>query len=401
MNILFLSTWFPYPPDNGSKIRVHHLLNALAARHQVTLLAFAFGTAKPEGWSKLDSLCHRCDAVHLDPHRAGRLARTFRFFSTTPLATQSKPQMRRKVASALEQQPFDVVVASTKGMASYALTVPERTVKVLEEHNAISRQLWERYRQQTTPMQRLRCWVSWRKYRAYESRILSRFDLCTMVSNQDRAATLELTSGQGTRVEVVPNGVDCSHNRLGHARAMPNRLVFNGSLTFAANYHAMQFFVKEIFPLIRKVVPEIVLTITGAVEGVDTASLKAVDGIQLSGYVEDIRSLVASATVCVVPIRQGSGTRLKLLEAMALGTPVVATEKGAEGLDVVDGQHLLIADEPEHFAAQTIALLRNDELRERLRLNARKLVERRYDWANIGQQFVDLVERTVWDDRLP
>jgi glycosyltransferase involved in cell wall biosynthesis len=115
----------------------------------------------------------------------------------------------------------------------------------------------------------------------------------------------------------------------------------------------------------------------------------------LSGYVEDVRPLVAGARVCVAPIRQGGGTRIKILEAMALGTPVVATSKGAEGLEVIEGEHILLADDPAGFANSTLRLLRDAELRQRLATNARRLVEQRYDWAQIGKQFVALVEATV------
>jgi glycosyltransferase involved in cell wall biosynthesis len=111
--------------------------------------------------------------------------------------------------------------------------------------------------------------------------------------------------------------------------------------------------------------------------------------------VQDIRQVVSSSAVCIVPIRQGSGTRLKILEAMALGVPVVATRKGAEGLDVADGEHVLLADDPGEFAAKVMSVLQDTALRERLRGHARRLVEQRYDWRMIGQQFVDLVETAV------
>ena len=127
----------------------------------------------------------------------------------------------------------------------------------------------------------------------------------------------------------------------------------------------------------------------------DTAGLALDDTVRLTGFVEDVRVPVAEAAVCVTPIRQGGGTRLKILEAMALGTPVVATAKGAEGLDVVDGEHLLLADDPEAFARRTVELLNGPDLRSRLSAAARRLVETRYEWQAIGAHFADLVEATV------
>jgi glycosyltransferase involved in cell wall biosynthesis len=194
------------------------------------------------------------------------------------------------------------------------------------------------------------------------------------------------------QLEVVPNGVDCEHNRPGLVETRPFSLVYNGALTYSANYDAMSYFLAVIYPLIKQQVPEVSLTITGSLTGVELSGLALDKSVHLSGYVDDIRIPVAEAAVCVVPLRQGGGTRLKILEAMALGTPVVATSKGAEGLDVTPSHDILIADEPAGFAAQVVHLLRSGILREQQSANARHLVEQRYDWNQIGRRFVSLVE---------
>jgi glycosyltransferase involved in cell wall biosynthesis len=157
----------------------------------------------------------------------------------------------------------------------------------------------------------------------------------------------------------------------------------------------MQYFLAEVYPLIKQRSPSVSLTITGSTVGVDLDGLELEDSVHLSGYVDDIRPLVRSANVCVAPIREGGGTRLKILEAMALGTPVVATHKSAEGLDVFDGKHILLADDPREFAEHTVKLLHDPQLCQRLTAEARELVERRYDWARIGDDFVDLVEEVT------
>jgi glycosyltransferase involved in cell wall biosynthesis len=172
-------------------------------------------------------------------------------------------------------------------------------------------------------------------------------------------------------------------------------LVYNGSLTYSANYDAMVHFLSEIYPLIREEEPGVSLTITGSLDGVDLGGLNLDGSVRLSGYVADVRPLVAGASVCVVPVRQGGGTRLKILEAMALGTPVVATPKGAEGLQVKPGQDVLLGRDPEEFAAQIVRLLRDPTLRENLSGHARRTVERRYDWTVLGRRFVDLVAGAV------
>jgi len=392
MRILFLSTWFPYPPDNGSKIRVYHLLRALGARHKVTLLSFAFDTASPEGANELNCFCADVATVRRNPFDRGGISDTLRFFSPVPVVTRPLPEMTLAVRRSLAQADFDVVIASVEVMATYALLAPRATAKVLEEHNSLTRWMWERYREQASVVQRLRCWISWQKARRYQAWLFRHFDLCTMTSEQDRQTSLHTLPGYRGPVEVVSNGVDCQHNHLGLAQPLPNALVFNGALTYTANYGAMRYFLAEVYPLIKKRAPDVTLTITGSTAGVNLAGLQLDESVRFSGYVDDVRPLVAGAWACVAPIHQGGGTRLKILEAMALGTPVVATSKGAEGLDVMPSQDILIADEPVEFAAQVVRLLRDPALRQRLVANARCLVEQRYDWKQIGQRFAALVE---------
>ena len=399
MRILFLSTWFPFPPDNGSKLRVYHLLRALHQRHQVTLLSFAFGTADPSDVENLSDCCTEVQVVYRDPFERRQLERAGRFFSLAPVVTRPWPDLQAAVDRLYAQTTFDVVIASTSTMAAYALRADPSTRKVIEEHNSFSRWMYERYRSQQQPIQRLRCWVSWQKARAYESRLFRQIDLCTMVSAQDQAATLALVSLKHTRVEVVPNGVDCTLNRPGLFEVRPATLVYNGALTYSANYDAVYFFLSAIYPLIRQTAPEVTFTITGSTKGVDRSGLPLDASVTLSGFVDDIRSVVGSSAVCVVPLRQGSGTRLKILEAMALGTPVIATTKGAEGLEVVSGEQLLIANAPHEFARLTVQLLQDDTLRKRLAAQARRFVEQRHDWQPIGRHFVDMVEDTARDRR--
>ena len=395
MRILYLATWYPYPADNGYKIRVYHLLRALGARHQVTLLSFSFGTSDPTPKNELHHFCAEVQAIPVNPFERRQILPGMQFLSLEPVVTRPVPAMHRAVRDTLARTSFDVAIASTEVTATYALQTPGVTAKVLEEHNSLTRWMWERYREQKSALQRLRCWVSWQKTRHYEARLFRKFDLCVMVSEPDRQASMQMLPGYRGPMEVVPNGVDCQRNAPGLAQPMPNSLVFNGSLTYHANYDAMRYFLTDIFPLIKHKVPSVSLKITGSTSGVNLAGLPLDGNVKLTGYVDDVRPSVASAWVCVVPIRQGSGTRLKILEAMALGTPVVATAKGAEGLDVTDGEHILLADEPAAFAEHTLQLLGDAALRRRLTANARRLVEERYDWEQIGQRFVKLVEGAI------
>jgi glycosyltransferase involved in cell wall biosynthesis len=147
----------------------------------------------------------------------------------------------------------------------------------------------------------------------------------------------------------------------------------------------------EAFPRIARAVPDVALTVTGAHTGVDLASLPRPAGVRFTGHVPDVRPLVAQSWASVVPLRLGGGTRLKILESMALGTPVVSTTKGAEGLEVADGENILLADGPPAFADRVVELIRSPELRERIAAGGRRLVERAYDWHVVGRRLSNLV----------
>jgi polysaccharide biosynthesis protein PslH len=391
VRVLYLSPWFPYPLDTGSRVRVYHLLRALAQRHEITLV-----TLDPQGWApaQVDAiapLVQNIEVIHKDPFQRNQLRIATRFFSLRPLVATPFPEVVRLVRDLHAENAFDVVVASNVTMAVYAMAL-QNVLRVLEEHNSHTRWMRDRYRAQTSSLQRLRCWLSWRKSALYESHLFRKFSLITMVSEEDAEVSRDLLSENRPEVIVIPNGVDCEEFRPGLAEARPGSLVFGGSLAYEANYEAMRFFLDRVYPRIRKKYPEVGLRITGSLDDVDLQGLRLNDGVVLTGFVKDIRKEIASAQVAVVPILSGGGTRIKILEAMALGTPVVATSKGAEGLDVRHEHEILIADRPADFADQVDRLLSNPALCKRLTTHARHLVEQHYDWAQIGLRFCGLIE---------
>ncbi len=359
------------------------------------MLSFAWDASQSFEAPTLRQLGVKVQVVRRNPFERERIAAGLRFFSLDPIVTRPLPDMAQATQHLLNAVPFDAVIASTEVMATYALQAPPATSKILEEHNSLSRWMWERYRLQSGRVPRLRCWSSWFKTTRYEARLFRKFDLCTMVSEQDRAASLRMLPGFHGPLEVVPNGVDCDYNRPNLTAVAPHSLIFSGALTYSANYDAMRYFLAEIYPLIQQAVPDITLTITGSTEGVRLSELSLGANVRLSGYVDDVRPLVSGSSICIAPIRDGSGTRLKILEAMALGTPIVATTKAAEGIEAQHGEHLLLADEPAAFAESVVRLLQNSSLRQRLASTARQLVEERYDWAHIGGRFVTLIEDAV------
>jgi glycosyltransferase involved in cell wall biosynthesis len=292
------------------------------------------------------------------------------------------------VAAECGQRTFDVVVASQLGMVPYAVELT-RVPAILEEVELSV--FKDAMRGPRSAAKRLRASLTWLKLGAYLRRILPRFAACTVVSDLERANLRAVAPGYDS-IHVIPNVVDVAQYARAHGPACPNTLVFAGALTYHANYDGARHFLADVYPTILGAVPDLRLRITGATTGVNLTSLPRHPGVECTGYVEDIRPIVSRSWVSVVPLRQGGGTRIKVLESMALGTPVVSTSKGVEGLEVTDGENVLLADPPAEFARRVVDLLRSPQLHARLGTAGRRLVEEKYDVRVMGQQLHALVE---------
>lgn len=397
MHILFLSAWHPWPPDNGARIRVGQLLRALAARHELSLVTFAGEPGAPDADGLVIlGLCRRAVILHRPAFRAKRLGRWMGLLSPMPshLFADRSPEMAGAAEGILAGSPADLVIASTTAVAQLASRLPARR-RVLEEHNFLGRMMRDQVDAAPTTLARARAWATWRKDIAWERRLFRRFDLVTMVSDTDRDAVRAMGCAT-TRIEVVPNGVDaaaCAAVRaaLG-AEVLGDTVIYPGALTYSANLDAVSWFAGQVWPRVLRSRPQARFLVTGKTDGVDTAVLSAVPGLRLTGYLPDVRPTLASAQVCVIPLRQGGGSRLKVLEAMALGVPVLSTTKGIEGLALEPGRHCLVADAPEAFADLLESLLADPARGRELAAAALAEVVPRYDWGPIVGRFVDLAE---------
>jgi glycosyltransferase involved in cell wall biosynthesis len=390
MRILFLSTWFPSPPDNGSRQRVFNVLRSLAAHHEVTLVSSAYAPEADRGAPVLTTLCRRIEVFPIRPFAPSSWRARVGYLQLAPrsiIDTYSE-EMAQRVRTVVATERYDLVVASQLLAASYVPSWGAPPALYEEVELGLS---YEQFARAPSLLQRGRRSLTWLKHRLYLARLLRSFRACTVVSERERQL-LDRAAPQHPPVTIIPNAVNLPDYADVHETPRPNQLIFAGSLGYSANYDAMCWFMREVYPLIRARVPDVQLTITG---GAANRSVPAAPNVLHTGYVDDVRPLVAGAWISVVPIRMGGGTRVKILEAMALGTPVVATSKGAEGLDVTHDTHLLIADAPCLFAEHVLRLLRDADLRNRLAQNARELVAQRYSWGAIGPRFAQLAVETA------
>lgn len=399
MRILVISTWFPYPPNQGSKTRAFHLIRALASRHELALVSFEDQPVQAQWLEAMREYCVSIEVVPRKPFQFSRVNTIQGWFSLQPSAVVAGyvPEMSAAVQRTAQTWKPDLVFGLTYVTAPYALEVP-RVRRVMDVDNLLGNMLYDAYRQAGPVPERLRRYLAFWKFARYERSLFRKFDLGLVVSEADAQQMQRELPAYRDHIGLVINGVDVETHYPGLAPPEEDQLIFNGALTYEPNYDAMQFFLGEIFPGIRQQRPGVRLSITGRTEGVAVDRLPEVEGVVFTGYLDDIRPAVASSTVCVVPLRMGAGTRLKILEAMALGTPVVSTSKGAEGLDAEPETHLLVADCPEDFCYQTLRLLNDAGLRRTIAENAYRLVRERYDWRKIGAGFAGQIDRMMAKD---
>ena len=288
-------------------------------------------------------------------------------------------RMKASVDRLMKQQSFDIVQIHQAYLASLLPVGPHASI--LDLHDVLSDYEQRLMLGTTKPTHRLQAWAEWKKMQALERRVVPRFDACTTVSEHDRASLLALT--HHPRVEVVPNGVDTEYfqpTRLPEAA----RLIYSGSMSFPPNSDAVRWFHSAIWPSICRQIPNACLDVVGIAPPQDILAMGQDPGVTVTGYVEDVRPYFQRAAVAVVPLRLGSGTRLKILDAWAMGKAVVSTSVGAEGLAAVHGQNILIADTPDDFARCVVQLLGDSALQQRLGSAGRQTVEAQYSWAAIS-----------------
>ncbi len=394
-HLLFLSWWWPYPANNGAKIRIYNLVRNLSQHYQVTLLSFAEADeATPEQIAHLETFCHQVEAVSKPLYNPGALKATLGYLSRWPrsLVDVYSTDMAERIQRVHQTQRVDVIVASQFQTMRYLEVLPD-VPAILEELEIT--QFQNAVEQAKSTSRRLRAQMTLSKFQQSINRLIQAGAACTVVSESE-AAYIKQFVPPNTRIEVVPNGVDTTANQPDASiEPKPLSLIYTGAVTYHANYDAVAYFVHDIWPLVRASCPEAIFMVTGSTGSVDVKDLAAVPGVSFSGYLPSVADAVRRQWAVVAPLRVGGGTRLKILEAMALGTPVIATSKGAEGLAIHHGQDILIADTAQSFAEAAGQLFDDAALRNKLSVAGRALVEREYDWGALTGRLIELVERVM------
>jgi sugar transferase (PEP-CTERM/EpsH1 system associated) len=398
MRILWVKVGGLWPLNTGGRIRSFHIISELSRRHRVIVLTTHGPADDPEG---LAARLPRCEQVISAPyaipkHGSARfiLALLRSWFSALPvdLWKYRVPALHKEVLRLVAVAEVDVCVADFLGaMPNVPRDGPVPVV--LFAHN-VEHMIWKRLSQVETRLWRKALLeIEWRKMRRSEAQACRQTSLTLAVSEADRA--LLARHAPEARVCAIPTGVDTSYFTPDGSRESPTALVFTGSMDWFPNEDAILFFIDAILPRIRQEVPEASLMVVGRNPTPRLQKGASEVGVRVTGAVEDIRPYVAEAAVYVVPLRVGGGTRLKIFEALAMGKAVVSTTVGAEGLQLIPGEHFLQADEPADFAHAVVLLLRDPARRRALGAAGRRLVEKRYSWSHVAREFEARLEEEV------
>jgi glycosyltransferase involved in cell wall biosynthesis len=404
MKSLYFASHKIWPLNSGARLRDYQLAQQLAVRSSVTfveMLPVSEGHQNPPG----DAVF--ADIVTLEKDETYSLSKIVKGLAgPVPLTVLNcwSPQSASQLADVLRFRQFDTVQVEGVHLMEYLPIIqgaPGSPAIIVDWHNIESEIMWRYAKTTRNWAKKIAAGRTAKLIERAEGRLLETCATHTVTSERERRKLL--ARYPGANIRVIPNGVDVGYysgkgiahacSRSGQHESNPT-ILFVGSMDYHANIDAVIWFSRTVWPEIARNHPDLQFTIVGRDPAPEVRALES-DRIHVTGTVEDVRPFYASALAAIAPIRSGSGTRLKILEAMAAGVPVVSTRLGAEGIEVEDGVHLLLADTGSEIAAAVHRIASSEEMRSRLSQAARGLVRGVYDWSAIGNELCALHEDLV------
>ncbi len=405
MKILFLSQIVPYPPHGGVLQRGYNIIKEINKYFDIHLLAFVHPdvlTSKSlieESRRELSEFCDDIEYFELWPKKTKfhkYLAILFGLFTREPFSVLAHRSMsfQKRISEILSTGKIDMVHCDTIGLAQWyhnGISCPA----ILTHHNIESQLIHRRAQVEKNPLSKFYLNVQKKRLERYEVIQSTRFSCNIMMSELDSIALKKKAPTANTY--IIPNGVDPEyyHPRPGFET---EALIYTGSMNMYANKDAVLYFLQEIWPLLKSKKPECIFYVIGENPPKELTELSQKDSsVITTGFVEDVRPYVAKASVYIVPLRIGGGTRLKVVDAMAQGKAIVSTTIGCEGIPVNPGGDIIIADSPSLFADEVVNLLNDENRRKELGTAARNMVKVKYSWEVIGKEIEMLYEKLILD----
>lgn len=382
MRVLLLTQVLPYPPDSGPKAKTYNVVKFLAKRHAVTLVSFIRDTDSPEHIRHLETLCEKVVTV---PITRSPL-RDLLYLGVSLLKNQpwmmlrdERPEMRAALRELAAGPGFDIVQADQLNMGQYALPFTQSR-RVLDLHNA----LWVLYKRlaETLPFTKPMKFIlmrDWRLLKRYEGDICRTFEAVTAVSEEDKQALIQ--AGGRPDMTVIPIAIDVDEQPQIERQPSGPHIVHIGTMYWPPNIEGITWFLDEIYPRIKARVPDARCTLIGARPPDSIKSREQTDpSLKVTGYVDDPLPYLRDASMMVVPLKAGGGMRVKILNALSQGLPMVSTTVGCEGIAVQHERDILVADSAEDFAEQTVRLLTDAALNQRIAEAGRRTAVEVYDY---------------------
>ncbi len=403
IRILNLVQTVPFPPRCGADLRAWHLAKAMAATSDYTLLCRALDHVPPGTDESFRAAGIRLQALRLPrprpPEQILKAANAWVRGYPLMAAGWSFRPLQACLRNAVLRDGFDVVMADTSWLCTYwPILRRSHATRILHLYDVLTDMLRKQAALEPFGWRRLVYLYDAARMRHAEQHMASESDLVIVPSDQERLNLLQ--HAPRANIVVIPNGVDSSA-----LKPLPPsetaELLYVGSMSYSPNADAVAFFANEVLPILKRQMSHVVFRVVGRCPPEHITRLRAIPGVHIEGEVDDVTPYYQRAAACVVPLRFGGGTRLKILEAFALGRPVVSTALGAEGLAVLHGKHLLKADSPQDFADAITLVLRDSHMRKRLTTEGRALAESTYAWPAIAQTLLREINSAVTERRQP
>lgn len=409
MKILWLSHLIPYPPKGGVLQRSYNLIRELSRYHEVDLLAFnqkgligpLFESVEVGVQEATLILCRFCRKVAFfdivsDSNAWGTylLAVKSLFYKPYNINWLKSKAFAVKMAGWIEEGNYDLIHFDTISLVPFFSLVPSTIATSLDHHNIESHMLLRRAGKEKNLFKRGYFWQEGVRLARYERYFCPLFSLNLTCSDIDNKRLLALAPQANVR--TIPNGVDLNFFKPQGVSVHANRLIFVGTMNWYPNIEAVLYIAKKLWPQLKEKHPELECDIIGANPPEIIFELAdRLSGFHVHGFVDDVRPYIEAATVYVCPIRDGGGTKLKILDAMALSKAVVADPVACEGIDVRSDHNVLLADNELDFVAHIDQLLSSTEKRESLGKEARKLMEKSYGYQAIGEQLSSVFQKCI------
>ncbi|MBD3615431.1 MAG: glycosyltransferase [Gracilimonas sp.] len=392
MKILNVMPFSPVPKDFGGALREYYILQSLASEHEVTVVTYGTEEQFDLFTREFGDLVNEIHMVK--PPWERKFRRLAQFYAVCCSGKSyfhnhnCSQCLQKKITELLETKNFDAVHCEFSVMGN--LNFGNDVLKIMNTHNVEYNNFRRMWNTTNTAFRKRFYRHEYKKVYHEEIKALKNQDVIFSTSEKDR----EIFRKDIPDVPnyVVPNGVDTEFFTPSDIiDEEPYSLVFTGMMGYVPNYDGMLWFLDNIFPKIKKQIPNIKVYIVGKNPPAELEK-RALDDVVVTGFVDDVRPYVWRSSVFIVPLRMGSGTRLKVVEALSMKKPVVSTSIGCEGIEVVDGDSILIEDEPKDFAEAVVQLLQNRNLRSHLTENGYRLVKEKYDWSVVGNHMLNVYD---------